>query len=84
MKIRVGRDLSKRQIVLIFLGIVVVVSLTAVFVDIGRRDAWYEDEAAVECIDYVRRDCCLDPDLDRCQEDEVNWNLEGDPYQICC
>lgn len=69
-------------------GIVVLLAVAVILLvaaSIAGGDSEDEvHEGATDCIEYVRRGCCKEPDLERCQVDEVGWNREEDPFEFCC
>lgn len=71
---------SNRGIVVI-LAVAVILLVAASLTD-GSEDEVHE--GATDCIEYVRRGCCKEPDLERCQVDELGWNREEDPFEFCC
>ncbi len=75
-------SISKRGIVLLL--VVFVLLVTAMLLG-GNGDSRGDvHEGAEDCIEYVRRGCCQEPDLERCQTDEIGWTREEDPFEFCC
>ncbi|MFP4116912.1 MAG: hypothetical protein ACLFQ8_01260 [Candidatus Aenigmatarchaeota archaeon] len=72
--------ISKRGLVLI--SAVIVVLLLAL--SLGGDETNDVHEGANDCIEYVRRGCCQEPDLERCQQDQLGWEREEDPFEFCC
>ncbi len=82
MKIKAGDRIKPLHLVAFILVVVFISASIIIFSeDVDRTQ---EEQFRIDCIDYVRRGCCQNPNLERCEEGELNWDHDEDPYDICC
>ncbi len=82
MKIKTGK---KTKSIHLFVAVILILALlTGLFHFIDRTQRTEEQQLSIDCVEYVRRGCCEQPDSGRCEEGAVGWDHDKSPYNVCC